>query len=58
VQDRPAQGGEAGDRCALALAGDFEKKDIERGMWLVDPPPRARSLVSRPKYGCPQRSRP
>jgi selenocysteine-specific elongation factor len=37
VQDRPAQGGEAGDRCALALAGDFEKKDIERGMWLVDP---------------------
>ncbi|MDP2134298.1 MAG: selenocysteine-specific translation elongation factor, partial [Sulfuritalea sp.] len=37
VQDRPAQGGQAGDRCALALAGDFEKKDIERGMWLVDP---------------------
>jgi selenocysteine-specific elongation factor len=37
VQDRPAQSGEAGDRCALALAGDFEKKDIERGMWLVDP---------------------
>jgi selenocysteine-specific elongation factor len=37
VQDRPAQGGRAGDRCALALAGDFEKKDIERGMWLVDP---------------------
>ena len=37
VQDRPAQQGQAGDRCALALAGDFEKKDIERGMWLVDP---------------------
>ena len=37
VQDRPAQRGQAGDRCALALAGDFEKKDIERGMWLVDP---------------------
>jgi selenocysteine-specific elongation factor len=37
VQDRPAQGGQAGDRCALALAGDFEKKDVERGMWLVDP---------------------
>jgi len=37
VQDRPAQSGQAGDRCALALAGDFEKKDIERGMWLVDP---------------------
>ncbi|BAO28021.1 selenocysteine-specific translation elongation factor [Sulfuritalea hydrogenivorans] len=37
VQDRPAQHGQAGDRCALALAGDFEKKDIERGMWVVDP---------------------
>jgi selenocysteine-specific elongation factor len=37
VQDRPAEHGQAGDRCALALAGDFEKKDIERGMWLVDP---------------------
>ncbi len=37
VQDRPAQQGQAGDRCALALTGDFEKKDIERGMWLVDP---------------------
>ena len=37
VQDRPAQSGQAGDRCALALAGDFEKKDIERGIWLVDP---------------------
>ena len=37
VQDRPAQQGQAGDRCALALAGDFEKKDIGRGIWLVDP---------------------
>jgi selenocysteine-specific elongation factor len=37
VQDRPAESGQAGDRCALALSGDFEKKDIERGMWLVDP---------------------
>jgi len=37
VQDRPAASGQAGDRCALALAGDFEKADIERGMWLVDP---------------------
>ncbi|MDP2826893.1 MAG: selenocysteine-specific translation elongation factor [Sulfuritalea sp.] len=42
VQDRPAQHGQAGDRCALALAGDFEKKDIERGMWVVDP------LAARP----------
>jgi selenocysteine-specific elongation factor len=37
VQDRPAENGQAGDRCALALTGDFEKKDIERGMWVVDP---------------------
>jgi selenocysteine-specific elongation factor len=37
VQDRPAPSGRAGERCALALTGDFEKKDIERGMWLVDP---------------------
>jgi selenocysteine-specific elongation factor len=37
VQDRPAQSGQAGERCALALAGDFEKSDIARGMWLVDP---------------------
>jgi len=37
VQDRPAESGQAGDRIALALAGDFEKKDITRGMWLVDP---------------------
>ena len=37
VQDRPAESGQAGERCALALAGDFEKKDVARGMWLVDP---------------------
>jgi selenocysteine-specific elongation factor len=37
VQDRPAKEGCAGERCALALAGDFEKQDIARGMWLVDP---------------------
>ena len=37
VQDRPATGGKAGDRCALALTGDFEKADIARGMWLTDP---------------------
>jgi selenocysteine-specific elongation factor len=44
VQDRAAQNGQAGDRCALALTGDFEKKDIERGMWLVDPA-AARPLI-------------
>ncbi len=37
VQDRPAESGEAGERIALALTGDFEKKDISRGMWVVDP---------------------
>ncbi len=37
VQDRPAPSGQAGERCALALAGDFEKSDIARGMWVVDP---------------------
>lgn len=37
VQDRPAATGHAGERCALALKGDFEKKDVKRGMWLVDP---------------------
>ena len=36
VQDRPAETGRAGERCALALKGEFEKKDIVRGMWLVD----------------------
>ena len=37
VQDRPAERGQAGDRCALALSGDFEKADIARGMWVVAP---------------------
>jgi selenocysteine-specific elongation factor len=37
VQDRHAASGEAGERCALALKGDFDKEDIARGMWLVDP---------------------
>ena len=37
AQDRVAEQGQAGDRCAVALKGDFEKKDIQRGMWLVDP---------------------
>jgi selenocysteine-specific elongation factor len=37
VQDRPAESGQAGERCALALSGDFEKKDIARGMWVLDP---------------------
>jgi selenocysteine-specific elongation factor len=33
AQDRPAQEGAAGQRCALALAG-VEKADIERGQWV------------------------
>lgn len=36
VQDRKAESGIAGQRCAIALKGNFEKKDIHRGMWLVD----------------------
>ena len=37
VQDQSAQQGRAGQRCALALSGDFEKKDVQRGMWLIAP---------------------
>ncbi|HZV54639.1 MAG TPA: SelB C-terminal domain-containing protein, partial [Rhodocyclaceae bacterium] len=37
VQDRPAECGQAGDRCALALTGDFEKQDLARGMWVIAP---------------------
>ena len=37
VQDRPAESGQAGERCALALSGDFGKADIARGMWVVAP---------------------
>jgi len=37
VQGRPAESGQAGERIALALMGDFEKKDIARGMWVLDP---------------------
>ena len=37
VQDRAAESGQAGDRCALALTGDFEKQDVSRGMWVVAP---------------------
>lgn len=37
AQDRPAHTGRSGERCALVLAGDFERKDIARGMWLVAP---------------------
>ena len=36
VQDRPADQGRAGKRCALVVKGDFAKQDIARGMWLVD----------------------
>lgn len=36
VKDRPALQGQAGDRCALALKGDFSRQDVGRGMWLVD----------------------
>ena len=36
AQNRPAQTGRAGERCALNLAG-IEKSAIERGDWIVDP---------------------
>ncbi|MGF6771932.1 selenocysteine-specific elongation factor [Paraburkholderia sp. GAS199] len=36
AQNRAAQSGRAGERCALNLAG-IEKSAIERGDWIVDP---------------------
>ncbi|GAB4477265.1 MAG: selenocysteine-specific translation elongation factor [Burkholderiaceae bacterium] len=36
AQDRPAQRGRAGERCALALVG-VDKSDIERGAWVQAP---------------------
>ena len=37
VQDTPAQEGRAGQRIAINLAGDIEKADLARGMWVVAP---------------------
>lgn len=38
AQNRPADTGRAGQRCALNLAGPrLERSDIERGDWVVDP---------------------
>jgi selenocysteine-specific elongation factor len=38
AQNRPAQLGRAGQRCALNIAGpQFEKKDTSRGDWVLDP---------------------
>mgnify|MGYP001205031310 CR=1 FL=1 len=37
IQDQEAAQGVAGERCAVALRGDFRKSDVKRGMWLVDP---------------------
>jgi selenocysteine-specific elongation factor len=37
VQDRPAPVGRAGQRIAINLAGDIEKADVARGMWVVAP---------------------
>ncbi len=44
VQNRPAQSGKAGQRCAVNLAG-VETSDIARGDWLADP--RAFTPTSR-----------
>jgi selenocysteine-specific elongation factor len=42
AQDRPAQQGVAGERCALNLAGPgFEKALVERGHWIVEAPVHA-----------------
>ena len=38
AQNRPAEFGQAGQRCALNLAGQFERSDIQRGDWVVDAP--------------------
>ncbi|MBI4983886.1 MAG: selenocysteine-specific translation elongation factor [Rhodocyclales bacterium] len=37
VQDRAAERGHAGQRIAVNLAGDLEKSDLARGMWVVAP---------------------
>ncbi|MBI3524117.1 MAG: selenocysteine-specific translation elongation factor [Betaproteobacteria bacterium] len=37
VQDSPAQAGHAGQRIAINLAGDIQKADLARGMWLTAP---------------------
>jgi selenocysteine-specific elongation factor len=37
AQDRKTESGGAGERLALNLAGDFDKEDVSRGMWVVDP---------------------
>ncbi|MCX7180646.1 MAG: selenocysteine-specific translation elongation factor, partial [Proteobacteria bacterium] len=37
VQGQPAEEGRAGQRIAINLAGNIEKADLSRGMWLVAP---------------------
>ena len=37
VHDAPAQEGRAGQRMALQLAGELERKDLARGQWAVAP---------------------
>ncbi|KAB2929539.1 MAG: selenocysteine-specific translation elongation factor [Candidatus Contendobacter sp.] len=38
AQNQPAERGEAGQRCALNLAGpDLHRQDIHRGDWVLDP---------------------
>lgn len=36
VQDAPAELAQAGDRCAINVAGDVHKNDVQRGDWLAD----------------------
>ncbi len=41
VQDQESQSAQAGQRCALNIAGDVEKADIARGDWLLASPAAA-----------------
>ncbi len=37
AQDKPSVTGQAGQRLALNLAGDLEKSEVSRGMWVLAP---------------------
>ena len=51
AQNRAAESGQAGQRCALNLAG-VEKKDIVRGDWVLAPAVHARRSVSMCASNC------
>ncbi|MBI3149911.1 MAG: selenocysteine-specific translation elongation factor [Betaproteobacteria bacterium] len=37
AQDKPSETGHAGQRLAINLAGDLEKNEVSRGMWVLAP---------------------